>query len=297
MKKAKILATGLSGLVGSRIAKLLVNDFDFVNLDLKSGIDIINKDQVFNVFKNNQDVVGVLHLAAMTDVSRAYQENGDKNGLVYKVNVIGTRNIAQAAADFKKFLFHVSTDFVFDGSKKTAYTEEDQPHPIEWYGQTKLWAEEAVAELNDNYFIGRLSFPINADEPAGRQDFLHKVLTWLRNNQDRSLFKDTIVTPTFIDDVAQVVKKAINYQIVGLYHMVGSTFISPYNFGRRVAKVFGFRDSLIKPGSFKAYLQTDPRPRQQYLAISNKKLESALGFKMSNLDVALKMIKWQMGGI
>ncbi|NOY15091.1 MAG: SDR family oxidoreductase [bacterium] len=297
MKKAKILGTGLSGLVGSRIVKLLADDFEFVNLDLKSGVDITNFDQVFDVFKDHQDAVGVIHLAAVTDVSRADRERDNKQGLVYKVNVAGTKNIAKAAGHFKKYLFHVSTDFVFDGRKKTPYTEEDQPNPIEWYGQTKLWAEEAVAKELDNYFIGRLAFPINADEPSGRQDFLHKVLSWLRNQEERSLFKDTIVTPTFIDDIAQVVKRAVNYQIVGLYHMTGSTYISPYNFARRAAKIFGFDDANITAGSFKAYLKIDPRPRQQYLAISNQKLESYLGFKMSSLDIALKMIKWQMGGI
>lgn len=297
MRKTKVLGTGLSGLVGSRVVKLLEDEFEFVNLDLKSGVDITDKDKVFQVFQDYPEAVAVLHLAAMTDVSRAYQENGDKNGLVYRVNVLGTKNIVQAAAHFKKYLFHVSTDFVFDGTKKTPYTEVDTPHPIEWYGQTKLWAEEVVKKEYDNYFIGRLAFPINADEPAGRQDFLHKVLSWLRQDEERSLFRDTIVTPTFIDDVAQVIKLAINQQITGLYHMTGSTYISPYNFARRLAKVFGFRESLIKAGSFKAYLQIDPRPRQQYLAISNQKLEETLDFKMSNLDTALSMIHWQMGGL
>jgi len=297
MTKPKILGTGLSGLVGSRVVKVLSDEFEFVNLDLKSGVDITNKDQVLQAFKDNQDAVGVIHLAAMTDVSRAYQESGDKDGLVYQVNVVGTANIAQAAAFFHKYLFHVSTDFVFDGTKKTPYTETDKPNPIEWYGQTKLWAEEVVAKEHDNYFIGRLAFPINADEPNGRQDFLHKVLDWLSHEHERSLFKDTIVTPTFIDDVAQVIKRAINDRVVGLYHMTGSTFISPYNFARRVAKVFGFTNHRIKPGSFKAYLKIDPRPRQQYLAISNQKLEKQLGFQMSNLDTALSMIHWQMGGI
>ncbi len=297
MKKLKLLGTGLSGLVGSRITKLLADEFEFVNLDLKSGVDITNKDQVFEVFQTNQDAIGIIHLAAMTDVSRAYQERGNKNGLVYRVNVIGTRNVAQAAVHFKKYLFHVSTDFVFDGTKKTPYTEEDKPNPIEWYGQTKLWAEEEVRQQTDNYFIGRLSFPINADEPNGRQDFLHKVLAWLRNDEERSLFRDTIVTPTFIDDVAQVVKLAVQRRVTGLYHMTGSTYISPYNFARRVAKTFGFSPEMIRPGSFKAYLQVDPRPRQQYLAISNKKLEKILDFQMTNLDTALSMIHWQMGGI
>ncbi len=297
MMKPKILGTGLSGLVGSRLTRLLADDFEFVNLDLKSGVDITDKDQVFEVFKTHSDIIGVVHLAAMTDVSRAYQESGDKSGLVYKVNVVGTENMAEAASHFNKYLIHISTDFVFDGAKKTPYTEDDQPKPIEWYGQTKLWAEEAVQDKHNNYMIARIAFPINADEPAGRQDFLHKVLDWLRNREDRSLFKDTIVTPTFIDDMAQIINKAISNQVTGLYHVTGSTYISPYNFARRVAKIFDFDGDRIRPGSFKAYLKVDPRPRQQYLAISNRKLERDFDFQMSTLDLALKMIKWQMGGI
>jgi dTDP-4-dehydrorhamnose reductase len=132
----KILATGLQGLLGSRVNDLLSSSYTFQNISRTTGVDITNIDQVKDAIKHsNADIV--LHLAAKTDVDGCEDDKViGKEGQAWKVNVYGTRNIAQACEAYKKKLIYISTDFVFDGEKEF-YTEEDTPHPINWYAITK----------------------------------------------------------------------------------------------------------------------------------------------------------------
>ena len=141
--KIKIIATGLTGLIGSRLVELMSDDFDWSPLRRKDGFDITSVEKVDKAISSFNGEA-VLHLAAFTDLNAANKERGDKNGACYRINVLGTRNIVRACQKNRKYLIHASTDAVFGGEKKSPYTEDDFPGPIEWYGQTKLWAEEEV---------------------------------------------------------------------------------------------------------------------------------------------------------
>ena len=130
-------------MIGSRLTELTSDDFDWLPLRHTDGFDITSVDKVDKAITSFNGEA-VLHLAAFTDLNAANKEQGDKNGPCYRINVLGTRNMAQACQKYGKYLIHVSTDAVFGGEKQSAYTEGDEPSPIEWYGQTKLWAEEEV---------------------------------------------------------------------------------------------------------------------------------------------------------
>lgn len=291
MPKTTIIGSGLSGMVGSRFTEMFASDFDFINLDLTNHIDITNPVQIDQAL-SQQPPTAVIHLAAFTDVSKAYEQKGDKNGLVYQVNVLGTQNIANACKKYHHYLIHISTDFVFDGKKQESYTEEDQPHPIEWYGQTKLWAEEAVKNSGCQFVICRLAFPFRA-KFSPKEDLVRKIIAKLKINTLHPMFTDQIITPTFIDDICQALKVFIVKKPQGIYHVVGSTALSPYDLAKKVAAVFQL-PSGIKPGIFKDFMKTDPRPRQQYLKISNVKLKQDFGFKMKTIDKALLILKDQL---
>ena len=99
----KIIGTGLSGLVGSRIVELLSDEHQFINFSLDSGIDITNLSLLKEKFSENKEAGAVLHLAAFTDVNAAWKQNNDKNGICYKVNVLGTKNIARLCQLNKKY--------------------------------------------------------------------------------------------------------------------------------------------------------------------------------------------------
>jgi dTDP-4-dehydrorhamnose reductase len=288
--KPTIIGTGLSGMIGSRLVEELSSKYNFTNLDLATNVDITDVDQVNQALSQQPTVV--IHLAAFTDVSKAFEQKDDKNGLVYKVNTLGTKNIAQTCQKHNHYLIHVSTDFVFDGTKETLYTEADKPNPIEWYGQTKLWAEEEVINSGCQHVIARFAFPFRSKFSA-KPDLVRTILSGLKSNSLYPMFSDQIITPTFIDDLVKAFDLFINKKPTGIYHVVGSTPISPFELTKKIATVFAIKAD-IKPGSFKEYLKKDPRPRQQYLKISNLKLQKDFNLKMSTLDQALAQVKAQL---
>lgn len=289
--KPKIIGTGLSGLIGSRIVELLSDKYLFTDLSLEAGVDITEPSQIKEKIKNSQAGV-VLHLAAFTDVDAASRQDGDKNGSCYKVNVLGTQNIVSACKTSGKYLIHVSTDFVFDGKKKEPYTEEDKPNPIEWYGKTKFWAEEEVRKGRINYAIVRLAFPFRAEFKA-KKDLVRQIIRGLEENSLPPMFIDQIITPTFIDDIARALDIFIKKKPVGIYHLVGSTILSPYELACQIADCFGFDKKKMKKGSLTEFLKTTSRPRQRYLGLSNQKIKKELGIKMGTLEEALQLIKEQ----
>lgn len=290
-KLPKLLVTGLSGLVGSRFAALYGDAYTFVNLDLTSGIDITDAASVETIFADNADAAAVIHLAAFTNLNAAQEQNGDKTGSCYKVNVTGTQVIAEAAARHKVYLVHISTDYVFDGTKPEPYTETDQPHPIEWYGETKYLAEQSVNHLQAERVILRLAFPYQA-KPM-RPDLIAKMRQGFENHTLYPLFADHFITPTFVDDVAQVFNYSVQHRPTGLYHMTGSSSHSDFEIGQMVKQVFGYEDE-VKPGSLADYLAKNPRPYQQSLRINNSKLQTEFGIKMKTLEEGLEEIKQQI---
>ena len=293
MPKTTIIGSGLSGMIGSRFTEMFASDFNFINLDLTNNINITNPVQIDQVLSQHPSTT-VIHLAAFTNVSQAYQENGNQQGMVYQVNVIGTQNIANACQKYNHYLIHISTDYVFDGKNPPAagYQETDQPHPIEWYGQTKLWAEQAVIDSGCQHVIARLAFPFRSHFPA-KPDLVRNILEKLKTNSLYPMFTDQIITPTFVDDICQALKIFIEKKPQGIYHVVGSTFLSSYDLALKIAQVFNLK-AMIKPGSFKDYLKQDSRPRNQYSKISNAKLKKDLGIKMKTIDTALLTLKDQL---
>ncbi|MGI6278495.1 MAG: SDR family oxidoreductase [Patescibacteria group bacterium] len=295
MKKIKVIGTGLSGLVGSRIVELLGDKYQLVDFSLASGIDILNDSLLEKVFDKHQDAKAVLHLAAFTDTNAAHEQRGDKKGLCYRLNVMGTKNIINQCQKHGQYLIHFSTDFVFSGKKDGVYTEKDQPDPIDWYGQTKYEAEKAVLASGLPAAIVRIAFPYRA-QFAPKQDLVRRIIAGLEDNSLYPMFSDQIITPTLIDDIAQGVNHFLSANNKGIFHLVGSESLSPYQLAQKIAQKFNFDTRLVKKGSLEDYqksLPPDSRPWQKNLALSNKKI-SSLGLVMSGVDEGLLKMKKQI---
>jgi len=294
--KPKILATGLTGMVGSRIEELLSGHFEFIPLKLPE-FDLLKVESLEKAFRRSPQAQTVLHLAAFTDVAAAWQERGDKQGRCYQTNVIGTGNLANLCAKYRKYLIYISTDYVFNGRKKTAYTEADQPGPIEWYGQTKFWAEEAVKKNLTDFSIVRIAFPFRADfEP--KLDIIRKIIKGLKEGNLPPMFTDQQTNPTFIDDIAWGLAKFFDRQPRGIFHLVASSFQSPYEMAMQIAGIFGYDCDLVKKGSlveFEKKLSPQDRPWHKNLGLSNEKVTSELGIKMKTLGEGLKEMEKQLG--
>jgi dTDP-4-dehydrorhamnose reductase len=293
--KQKIIGTGLSGLVGSRIVELLKNKYEFVDFSLDTGVSILDKQNLAAAFEKNKNALGVLHMAAFTDTNAAWSQNGDKTGICYQLNVEGTRNILELAQKYNQYLVYISTDFVFDGSKTTPYTEDDEPNPIEWYGETKYLGEKVITDSGYNSAIVRITYPYRANFEA-KPDIIHKVLAKLQNREVVKMFSDQICTYTFIDDIAYGLDKIFELKPNGVYHLVGSSSHSPCEMSKLVARTFGYDENLVQPSSLEEYIKSQPegsRPWQRTLITSNQKALN-LGIEMKTLEEGLAEIKKQL---
>jgi len=289
----KIIATGITGLVGSRISELNP-DVQFIDISIESGISILDPVALEKVFTDNPDAAAVLHLAAFTDTNVAWAQNKDQGGLCYQLNVTGTRNIVSLCQKYNKYLIHISTDFVFDGTKEGKYLETDIPNPIEWYGETKFLVEKVVLDSGIKASILRLAFPYRANfEP--KKDIVRKLIDGFKAGKLYPQWTDHFTSPTFIDDIAVAVRAFVDNQYTGIYHCCGSSAQSPYDLCLAIAEVFGFDKSLVVASILADYVKTLPpgsRPWQKNLSLDNSKI-TALGIHMKTLREGLQELKKQ----
>ncbi len=286
--KPVIAVTGGTGLVGSRFLADYAEAYEFVSLDLNdpiNPIDITNADQVKQLFVTRQPVA-VVHFAAFTDVTAAWKQSNDTSGLVYKVNVTGTEVVARAAAEVDAHFIQISTAYVFDGSAPDPYTETAQPNPIEWYGRTKLLAEEAVQLISKKWSILRIDQPFRPDS-FPKVDVVHRILKGLSDGSLYPQFTDHYFGPTFIPDFAKIIDWVLRTGTPGLFHATSGEQWTDYAFAQAVARQAGYDPHTVKQGSLAKYLETSERPYQKNTALDTTKLANLLDFKMSTITSAL----------
>jgi dTDP-4-dehydrorhamnose reductase len=248
----KIALTGADGLVGSRIIELLKNDFQFFPLP-QQQMDITNRDQVNNTLKDLEFDI-FLHLAAYTNVAGA-ETNKE---LAYKINRDGTRNVFETVIQKRKKFIYVSTDFVFDGNNPP-YFEDSTPNPNAVYAASKYEGEKIVNPLrqlaNDGQaMIMRISYPYRANFEL-KKDFFRTFKSYLENKKPLSMITDSLMTPTFIDDIAYGLKYLLNNFSPEIYHLVGSNSLSPYDACQLVAEKFNLDKSLIGKTTYEEYVK------------------------------------------
>lgn len=292
MDKIKILATGATGLVGSRFVEMFNYQYEILNMDLSTGHDITKPETFLPFIAAHRNAKILLHLAAFTDMNQAFAQTGDKTGVCYQVNVAGTRNIASACREYGIHLVHISTDFVFDGKQSTPYLEDQPLSPIEWYGQTKAMAEEAVEKSGTSYTIVRIAYPYRANYDL-KPDLIKKIRVGLESGKLYPQFTDTVITPTFIDDIAKAFAKIIELKPQGILHVVGSEPLSPFQLAQKVAAAYGFDPTTIKEGSLTEYLKSASRPYARTVNMSNAKAASLLGIHFASIDEGLAELKKQ----
>lgn len=288
----KIIGTGLTGLIGSRIVELLTDKYEFENISRSAGIDILDKEAVREKIISSEASV-ILHLAGFTDVDGCEKEKelGGK-GYCYQLNVAATENIAQAVYESSKKLIYISTDFVFDGEigESDAYSEEDLPNPINWYGTTKYEGEKVVLSTLENAIVARIAYPFTAR--GAKKDFVRYVLSRLQSGQSLKMVTDHIMTPTFIDDIAAAIDVLIRNNAKGIFHVVGSDSFSPYEAAWKIASVFDVKNPDIgKITREKFFAGRAPRPF--CLALKNDKIVK-LGTRMRTFENGLQAVREQL---
>ncbi len=289
-QKIKILTIGGSGLVGSRVNELLSVNNIIDNFSTKSGLDITQPNSLAVIEKDREHQYILLY-AAKTDVDACEKDKElGERGEAYKMNVTGVQNVINAAKSSNKKIIYISTDFVFNGlnTPEIGYNEEDKPHPINWYGQTKYLGEEAIRASGLPFLIIRIAYPYRK-EFAGKKDFTRALLSRLQNNLTITAVTDHIMNPTFIDDIAGAIEVLITQDKEGVFHVTGSQSLSPYEAVIQIAQEFGLDKSLISPTTREVFFK-DRAPRPFNLKMNNDKIRR-LGIKLRSFNEGLKFLK------
>ncbi|MFZ5376081.1 MAG: SDR family oxidoreductase [Patescibacteria group bacterium] len=291
-EKIPLAVTGTNGLVGSRFITDFADRYDVLSLDRNNPIqpvDITDSEVVEAVLRDSKAEF-LVHFAAFTDVNAAWRQQGDKNGLAYQVNVAGTNNLVSACEKFGKRLIHVSTAYVFDGNSIDQYRETDTPHAIEWYGQTKLWAEEIIQSSTIPWTIFRIDQPF-ASQPHQKLDIAHRLASGLQNNTLYPQFTNHYFGPTIIEDFAKTIDWAIRTSATGLYHASSGERWSDFQFAQAI-KDQHLLSGEVKPGNLDEYLKTQPRPYQRNTALDCTKLHSQIDFTPQTVHQAISKLKF-----
>ena len=288
----KLLITGGSGLYGSKLAQLASSKqhqvFSAHNQNPATyghpiKLDITNKARVEAAFKKARPDV-VVHAASLTDVDKC--ELDPK--LAMEINVIGTENIVQASKKINAFLLFISTDYVFNG-EKGCYTEADSPSPINYYGYTKLKAEERVKAIDDVYSIARTSVIYGTTPAAGKTNFSLWLLDKLNKKEQVSVFTDQWNSPTLNTSLAEMTLEIVERKLTGIYHLSGATRISRFDFAILLAKTFKLDTNLIIP-TLSTEL-TFPAQRPQDSSLNTSKAQQTLANQPLQINEALKNLK------
>ena len=300
----KLLVIGGSGLLGYKVAKMASNEHEtFLTYNYRSiqiegctalKLDKCDRKAVFELLEKIKPDV-VIDTAALHNVD--YCETHPEEA--WKVNVEGTRNVAEACKKIGAKIIFISTDYVFDGTKGY-YTEEDTPNPLSYYAKTKLEAEKTIQSLDVNYIIARPSviYGWNPNEVSGLKsssgksvNFVVWALQKLEKGEEIKAVTDQYSSPTLADNLAEALLVMASSEKQGIYHTAGKDCVNRYEFTLKIAEVFGLDKSLIKPVTSEIFKQVAKRPKKCCLDVS--KAEKDFGIRFLTVEEGLKLMKNQ----
>ena len=291
----KLLITGASGLYGSKLAKLAsAKDYRVYSgysqhkpaYGAPIEFEISDKKSVEAAFKKAKPQI-VVHAAALTNVD----ECETNKELAWKTNVDGTRNIIEAAKQNQAFPLLISTDYVFNG-KKGLYKETDQTDPINYYGITKLKAEEQVKELVDQYCIARTSVIYGSTPATGKINFALWLINRLKNNEQAKIVIDQWNSPTLNTNLASMTMEIIERKLTGIFHLSGATRISRLDFAKQIANTFHLNSNLIKPTNPTDFAWKAKRPKDS--SLNTTKAQQTLENNPLQIKQALERLKQEI---
>lgn len=290
----RILVTGGSGLLGSRIVEALAGkcelyySFNSNRVEIAGGLpvslDVSSPACTKKIIGLAPDTV--FHTSALTNVD--YCELRQQEA--FAVNAQGAKNVAIACREVGAKMIHLSTDYVFDGGKGN-YAEGDAPNPINYYGTTKLESENIVSSLLDDCVIARTTVIFGWNRDWQRENFATWVINSLRAGKRILLANDQFGNPTLAENLASALIELAISNKKGIYHIAGSNCISRLDFGTKIADVFSLDKNLIKPVTSEELSQTAPRPRNNCL--SNKKAAKELKTRLFGVEEALLIMEQQ----
>lgn len=280
----KLLVIGGTGMVASRFVDLSKNKFDITSID-ENTLDITDNIAVQKYFTDNKFDVAI-NFAAFTNVDAAEADKGNEEGLTYKLNVIGPKNLAEACNANNIFLIHISTDFIFRGTdaEPGPYDEDaivpETPDGIGWYAWTKNRAESVLKNVSKKYAVVRYGYPFRADPYDLKNDWARGVIKLFNEKKLYPLFTDQVQSVVLIDDLVEPISKIINDEMTGIFHVSARDTNTPYEIASYLLNKYSGSQVELAKGLMTDFLKAPgrtPRPRIGGFVVA--KTEERLGMK------------------
>ena len=273
------LITGATGKIGNLlISKLDKSDYLGISRQ-KSDENMVNIDLSSWSFPTSNQFAEydtVVHLAAKAHIDNCEKDRKfGENGETWKNNVEATRNVVEFCRQTKKKLIYLSTECVFDG-KKNKYTETDIPHPINWYGETKLESEKIVASLPGSLILRTV---MAYDGRSEHKDIVRDFASRLKKKEKLLAATDQIVSFTYTGDIVDAILISVENNLEGIYHFAGKDAVSIYELAVEIGKIIGANPNLIIPATMKDILGDEKaKLRLQNSVLNSSKFIKDTGF-------------------
>jgi len=298
----RLLIIGSTGLVGSKIASIASkHGFEAYNthnartspLPNSAQLNITDRDETLRLVSKVRPEA-IVNTAALHNVD--YCENHHEEAT--KVNVEGVRNLADAARETGSGIIYLSTDYVFDGNSGH-YSELDTPHPLHFYAETKLEAENVASEL-PSYAVARPSviYGWNSLEATGVPSSSGKTINFamfaidkLKRKETVKAVRDQYGSPTFADNLAEALLRLARHSENGVFHTAGRSCMSRHEFAVKLAEIFGYPTRLVEPVYTSDFKQLAKRPKNSCLRVN--KAEEVLKMKFLTAEQGIREMKRQ----
>lgn len=253
----KVLITGARGQLGCDL------EDNFHRIDSCQVISLGREEMDVTQSTNVQEFVAanapdvVIHSAANTNVDGCELEPDS----AYRVNVLGSRNIAVASEKVGAKLVYVSTDYVFDGTSQRPYTEFDTTNPISVYGKSKLAGERYVAGFSSKHFIVRTSWLYGGHG----NNFVKTMLRLAKEKTELNVVDDQVGSPTYTKDLARFIAVLVRTDLYGTYHATNTGSCSWFQFAKTIFQMAGLSHINVSPITTSEFNRPAPRPAYSVL--------------------------------
>ena len=257
----KIVITGANGQLGQCLQDVASSMEEFHLLcEDKEILDITNKAALEAYFEREKPQY-CINAAAYTNVEKAESEK-DK---AFLVNADGAKNIAEVCKEYDVPLWHISTDYVFDGSKNKPYAESDEVHPLNIYGASKLKGEELVKSTWNQHYIIRTSWLYS----QYGHNFYNSMLRLAKERDELTITTEQLGTPTNANDLAHAILEMLSdgKAMYGVYHFSNKGAATWFDFAQAIIELHGLEDE-VKVGKTDYYPTFAKRPKYSVLDTS-----------------------------
>jgi dTDP-4-dehydrorhamnose reductase len=272
----KVLILGAQGMLGHDLVQIFAKGYRVIGLD-KENVDITRQGATRKAIKEISPAV-VINAAGYTDVDGCEK----KMHKAFVINAEGAKNVAKGCRDSRAKLVYISTDYIFDGEKKSPYREDDPPDPLNIYGESKLMGERYVEEFSDNFLIVRTQWLFGRH---GR-NFVEAILALTAERENIEVVHDQKGSPTYTVDLSKAIAALVRKDLHGTFHVSNNGSCSWYDFALEIVRLAGVSGAEIIPIS-----STDlnrPAKRPLYSVFNRQRLEQEAGIEMRPWQEALQ---------